>query len=262
MPKDHHPNSTNTTNNTTTMMTTGKNDFVPSENGSNHVTTSDIDSTTNSNETTTKRTSNTNGKFSIQKMIRQGFSSWRTRKKPPPPPVSTPSSSNMSTHVSAPPSPPSSTGHFRTADNDTSEVRPSTTLRTVSTNSTSNSTVPQRIIVTEQIAPASNRPNSVDNVTLDFDRSSSNTRVYIQSPWANASSSTTMTTNESKSRPEPVSITRVLPTSGNFPTTTTEMMHHVTSTSSLSKIPPPGMYSFMRCNIKIYRSAIFFFSCP
>ncbi|CAF1104654.1 unnamed protein product [Rotaria sp. Silwood1] len=248
MPKDHYQNVTTTT----------KQDIIPSENGSNYLTPSDMDSTTKSNETT-KRTNNTNGKFSLQKMIRQGFSSWRTRKKPPS--LSTPPTSTISTNISTPPSPPSSTGRYMTTDNDLSQVHPLTAQRSMSNDIVSNPISSQRIIVTEQIAPATIRSNSVDCPTVDFDRPSTNIRGYIQSPWANSSTSTISNTNtiESISRPETSSTNRILsmqctenpkaltplsiiPASVSVPTateTTNSTMPSTISSSNSSKIPPP-----------------------
>jgi hypothetical protein len=89
MPKHHYQNTKTTT-------TSIQQDVIPSENGANYSTPSDNDSTTNSNETT-KRINNTNGKFSIQKMIRQGFSSWRTKRKLSS--ASTPSAPAMSANL-------------------------------------------------------------------------------------------------------------------------------------------------------------------
>ncbi|CAF0926615.1 unnamed protein product [Rotaria sordida] len=249
MPKDHYQNATITT----------KHDIIPSENETNYLTPSDIDSTIKSNETT-KRINNTNGKFSLQKMIRQGFSSWRTRKKPPS--LSTPPTSTISTNFSTPSSPPSSTKHYMAMDNDLSQTHPSTTIRSMSTDLVSNPLSSQRIIVTEQIAPPTIRSNSVDCATVDFDRPSTNIRGYIQSPWANSSTSMTSNTNTTESissRPEPLSTSRTLPTQfiENTKTltplsigpasvnvsTTTETTNSTTpliiSSINSSKIPPP-----------------------
>jgi hypothetical protein len=243
MPKHHYQNTT-----------TNKRDFVPAENGSDYLTPVDMDSTTNSNEPT-KRVNNTNGKFSIQKMIRQGFSSWRTRRKPPP--LSTPPPpSFISTNTSTPPPPSSATERSIITDNDLSQVHPSTTMRSISNDPSSYQTSPQRIIVTEQIAPASVRTNNADGVSVDFDRPPTNTRGYIQSPWATSST----TKPDSVLRPVPLPTNRILPVQFNEnakPSVTIPLTAEIPNTISSSnppKIPPPGMYSF----ILIYYLDLFF----
>jgi hypothetical protein len=193
------PNINNNNNNlnTTATTTNSKSSTMPKyfyqqtskpnkrDLASPHSTSSDNDVSTNSNETS-KRINNTNGKFSIQKMFRQGFSSWRTRRKLPQS-LSTPPPSFLSTNTSTPPTISSSTTHRMTPDNDLSQTHPSTTLRSASVDSMS----PQRIIVTEQIAPIPSRSTNSDNVTVDFDRPPTvNVRGYIQSPWAQAPTST------------------------------------------------------------------------
>jgi hypothetical protein len=238
MPKHHYQNTTTTT--------TNKRDFIPAENGNNHLVPSDTDSNTSSNEPT-KRIADTNGKFSIQKMIRQGFSSWRTRRKPPSLSTPPPQQASISTNTSTPPSPPSSTGHYMSSNDDPSQTHPSTSSRSVSVDSISNRTTPQRIIVTEQIAFSPARSNSVDSVTTDVDRPPTNTRGYIQSPWA---------TTESTSRPASIPSSRILPVQFsenkkapapppppppsayvNVPS----MTETTPSTIHPSRIPPPGM---------------------
>ncbi|CAF5092021.1 unnamed protein product, partial [Rotaria socialis] len=79
-------------------------------------------------------------------------------------------------------------------------------------------TSPQRIIVTESVNVATTRANSIDSVTLDFDRPVTANRTYVQPSWAtNVSSSSTTTTNatpvitESVNRLTPIPATRVLP---------------------------------------------------
>ena len=176
-----------------------------------HSTASDNDVSTNSNETS-KRINNTNGKFSIQKMLRQGFSSWRTRKKLPQS-LSTPPPSFLSTNTSTPPTISSSTTHRLTPDNDLSQTHPSATSRSASVDSIS----PQRIIVTEQILPIPSRSTNLDNVTVDFDRpptATATVRGYIQSPWAQA------------------------------PTPTETLPMQLPESSLTPKIPPPGIVSF------------------
>jgi len=215
MPKSHYQN-------TSSIAT---NDFLPTDNGTNYLTASstyDTESNSNIHEPS-KRINNPNGKFSIQKMIRQGFSSWRTRKKPPsmstPPPPQSSSNTVYTNSPTPPPSqPPSSTGRYMINNDDLSQIPPPTTVRSTSVDSISNNTPPQRIIVTEPITFTSTRANSIDSVTVDFDRPPTATRAYIQSPWTNSSTSTTITTTtmtpvttESISRPTPVPITRVLP---------------------------------------------------
>jgi len=233
MPKHFYQNTTKP----------NKRDLISSENGTNYLTPTDNDLTTNSNETT-KRINNTNGKFSIQKMIRQGFSSWRTKRKLSS--TSTPSAPSMSANTSTPPPLISSTnGRNMTTDNDLSQVHPSTTIRSVSIDSIANQTSPQRIIVTEQITPSPARSNSVDSVTVDFDRPSTNHRGYIQSPWVTSSTANNTNTNPSESitRPAPLPTNRMLPV--QF-AENTKASSSTTETTAFNppKIPPPGILNF------------------
>ena len=236
MPKHHYQNTT-----------TNKRDFLPSGNGTDYLTPVDMDTTTTNSNEPTKRVTNTNGKFSIQKMIRQGFSSWRTRRKPPssstPPPPS-----SVSINTSTPPPPSSSSERSITTDNDLSQIHPSTNIRSASVDSITNQTSPQRIIVTEQISPATARTNHADNVTVDFDRPSTNIRGYIQSPWA--VSSTSNSTNPNKPdvlpRPPPLSTNRILPVQFNENTkASVPSVPSTAETSNPPRIPPPGMYPFV-----------------
>ena len=247
MPKDHYQNIT------TTART--KRNFILSENENYYLTPSDVASTKSSNETT-KRMNSSNGKFSIQKMIRQGFSSWRTRKKLPP--LSTPPAVSVSTKTSTPSSPSLSTGRDATTDNDLSQVHPSRNVHFTSVDLTANQTSPKPIIVTEQIAPSSStRSNGVD-----FDGPSKNIQSYAQSSGTRSSTTNTDIT-ESVSQPETVPTNRILQmqfaenrkgsaplsvtsTSGSVPTMT-ETLNSTTpltiSSSNSSKLPPPGVYS-------------------
>jgi hypothetical protein len=240
-----------------------KRDLISKENGTNYLTPSDNDLSANSNETL-KRINNTNGKFSIQKMIRQGFSSWRTRKKPPTLSTSPPPSF-ISTNTSTPPPISSSNGHNMTSDNDVSQIHPSTTIRSVSVDSVSNQTSPQRIIVTEQISPSPARSNSVDNVTVDFDRPPANIRGYIQSPWTNSSTSTTTTNTyptETIKRPAPVPTNQILlmqvTENVKVPASTTEATPLTIPSTNPSKIPPPGINFFF---FRTCRLLFIYFSC-
>lgn len=203
-----------------------KREAMSPQNGCNHSTLSENDVSTNSNDSS-KRLANTNGKFSIQKMLRQGFSSWRTKKKPPTPSLSTPPLATISTDMSTPPAISTSLAHQLTADNDFStQVHPLTTAatRSASIDGIANQISPQRIIVTEQIPSASLRANSMDNILADADRTSVNHRGYIQSPWAHSSIPTTRT--QLPESPLPTK-TEPIPLSTN-PT----------------KIPPPGNLYF------------------
>ena len=212
MPKSHYQNTTTTTK-----------DFLPADNGNNYLTASssfDTDSNSNLNESS-KRLNNPNGKFSIQKMIRQGFSSWRTRKKPPSLSASPspPITSTNAIYANAPTPPPLSAGRYMTNNDDFSQIPPPTAVRSISVDSIANRTPPQRIIVTESVTLSSARANSVDSVTVDFDRPPASTRAYIQSPWTSSATSTVMTattttppiTTEFMPGPAPMPITRVLP---------------------------------------------------
>ena len=212
MPKSHYQNTPTTTK-----------EFLSTENGTNYLTaSSSFDTESNVNEPT-KRLTNPNGKFSIQKMIRQGISSWRTKKKPsaestPPPPPSIISTNSIYSNTPSPP-PPQSPGRYITNHEDLSQIPPPTAVRSISVDSITNRTPPQRIIVTEPVTLSSARANSVDGVTVDFDRPPTATRGYIQSPRATSSTSTAMTTTTTNSpvtteaipRPIPVPITRILP---------------------------------------------------
>jgi len=196
------------------LIKTNKRDLNASQTSSQ---ISEHDLSTNSTDSS-KRIHTSNGKFSIQKMLRQGFSSWRTRKKPPPPPPT------LSTNIST----PTIAAQNLTTDNLPSDIHPSTTtLRSVSVDALANQISTQPIIVTEQILPAQVRANSVDSVTVDFDRphTTSNNKGYIQSPWANSPSVTTS-----------VPITKIIPIQ--------------TSESSLPRIPPPGRDILVFLNFK------------
>jgi hypothetical protein len=276
MPKSHYQNITTTK------------DFLPTDNGTNYVTASssfETESNSSTNEAS-KRINSTNGKFSLQKMIRHGFSSWRTRKKPPsmstPPPIA-----SIYTNSPTPPpvsQPPLSAGRYMTNNDDLPQNPPPTAIRSISVDSTS----PQRIIVTEPVTLSSARANSVDNVTADFDRPPTNPRGYNQSPWSSSSTTTTSNTIESISRPTPVPINRTLPVqftdntrtpaprsplppssfvSPPFPPasapSTTKSIETNNSTSTASnppRIPPPGIiFLFLK---SVYRLLNFFsFSC-
>ena len=222
-----------------------KRDVISSQNGCNHSTLSENDVSTNSNDSS-KRLANTNGKFSIQKMIRQGFSSWRTKKKPPTPSLSTPPLSTISSDMSSPPSIPSSLAHQLTTDNDFCQVHPLTTAaaRSTSIDGIVNQISPQRIIVTEQITSAPVRANSVDNILAESDRTSVNHRGYIQSPWANSSVPTNRT--QPGQLPESSSPTKTEP---------------IPLPTNAPKIPPPG--TDISC-ISLDKHSLFciYFSCP
>lgn len=223
MPKGHYQN-----------VTTPK-EFLPAEHDTNYLTASssiDSESSSNLNESN-KRINNPNGKFSIQKIFSKGLS-WRTRKKPPvnatppPPPPSITSTNSAYTNpsTSAPIQSSSSIGTYVTKkeDDDLSKVSPPTAVRSVSVDSISNNTSPQKIIVTEPVNISTIRANSVDSVTLDFDRPPTATRTYMPTSWTNAPTSTTTTTNittiptntmpvttESTTRLTPIPATRILP---------------------------------------------------
>ena len=229
MPKNHYP----TTNATTSSA--GR-EYVPRDDGASYLaTSSSYDNDSNLNEPT-KRMQNPNAKFSIQKMIRQGFSSWRTRKKPSsassssstPPPSTIAASNTTYTDSSTPPPsqpPPLSTGRYVTNNNsdDLTQIPPPTAVRSVSVDSISNNTTPKRIIVTEPVNFSPARASSVDSVTVDFDRppTAAARAAYIPSPWTGSSTSNTTTNTttataspiptEFMSQPAPVPTTRVLP---------------------------------------------------
>lgn len=238
---------------------TTKQDYVVSENDNTQTTPSTMDSTPKT--TDSPKRNNTNGKFSIQKIIRQGFSSWRTKKKPPPPPpppppsISSPLPSTLSTNISTPSSPPASTGRYVISDVDLSQINPSTTsIRSSSVDVNTNQTPPQRIIVTEQISAPSNRSNNIDSAINDSDAPAKVNRGYIQSPWAKSIGLTTNNIESTASRVEPLSSNRMLnmqfidntklPTSINLPSII-EVANSTMSSSNISKIPPPGIYRFI-----------------
>ncbi|CAF2511700.1 unnamed protein product [Rotaria sp. Silwood2] len=215
MPKSNYQNITTTK------------DYIPADNDTNYLTaSSSLDTETNSNiSESTKRMNNPNGKFSIHKIIRQGISSLRTRKKPPsmstPPPQLIPSTNTVYVNAPTPPpsQPSSSVGHYVTSNDDVSQVPPPTTVRSISVDSISNNTPPQKIIVTEPVTISTARANSIDSVTMDFDRPATTTRTYVQPSWTNSSTSTattittitTPTNTESVTRLTPVPASRVLP---------------------------------------------------
>ena len=234
MPKTHYQIS-----NTTTR------DYLQRDDGTNYLTASatyDAESNSSLNEPT-KRINHANGKFSIQKMIRHGFSSWRTRKKPSS--ATTTSPSITSTHTvyansPTPPPPPLSTGRYVMNDDDyPSQIPPPTAVRSISVDSISNNPSPKRIIVTEPVNYTSTRANSVDSVTVDFDRPTTATRAYMPSPWTNSSTSTTTTNMRTTSPP-----TTTEPTSQLTPVPTTRIVPvHFTGNSKIpvprSTPPPP-----------------------
>ncbi|UJR23101.1 hypothetical protein I4U23_026124 [Adineta vaga] len=240
MSKNHYQNTS----------TSSKKDVISTENGTNYLTPSDNDTMSNSNEPT-KRINNSNGKFSIQKMIRQGFSSWRTKRK-----LSS-SGTHPSTNSSTPPPTQSSTSRSMTTDNDLPQVHPSTTTRSLSVDSITNHTSPQRIIVTEQITPSSPRSNQTASTTVDFDRPSTNIQGYIQSPWANSPSIPNTTTDSASRSTGTLPINRMLPvqfsehikapaplamsttTTTTIDTNNSKMPIATTSSSNLPRIPPP-----------------------
>jgi len=248
MPKSHYQNLSTTTK----------------DNGTNYLSASssfDSESNPNINEPT-KRIANPNGKFSIQKMIRHGFSSWRTRKKPPstPPPPPTISTNSIYTNTSTSPTsqPPLSTGRYMTNNDDFSQIPPPTAVRSISVDSITNRTTsPQKIIVTEPTTLSSARANSVDSVTIDFDRPPTVARAFVQSPWTSSSISTTknnMTTitpvtTESISRPTPVPVTRILPVhfteNNKIPSPRSPPLPQSSSSSSsaVSPLPPRSLPS-------------------
>ena len=170
MPK--HPNAT-----------AAKQDALPIENEPSPLattTTTSADSNPSATDST-KRVTNTNGKFSIQKILRQGFSSWRTKKKQPS--VSTPPPPPLSIDLSSPPSPPLSTGRFVTNSDDRSQTPPASALRSTSVDSVADASSPQRVLATHSAGASQTNWNSVDNVTVDFDQPERKHRGYIQSPW-------------------------------------------------------------------------------
>jgi hypothetical protein len=69
-----------------------------------------------------------------------------------------------------------------TNNDDLSQMPLPTTVRSISVDSITNKTSPQRIIVTEPSTLPSARTNRVDSVTVDFDRPPTATEAYIQSP--------------------------------------------------------------------------------
>ena len=240
MPKHHYqPNTTN------------KSNPLPKENGTTHSSPSASDATES-----TKRAHHSNGKFFLQRILRQGLSSWRTKRKsptvstPPPPP------SALAADPSSPPSPPLSTGRFVTNNADRLETLPSTASRFTSTDSTSERNSSSRPLDSKQglLSPA--RSNASDSVTVDFDQPPTlNTRGYIQSPWGNNSTpSSAADGKELTSRSTPPPVNRVLSvqftentqSSASPPViSTADTAYHGNPLPmpffNPSKIPPPGM---------------------
>ena len=213
--------------------TTNKANPVPKENGNTYSSPSASDATES-----TKRAHHSNGKFFLQRLIRQGLSSWRTKRKSPavstPPP---PSPRPLSTDPSTPPSPPLSTGRFVTNTAERSDTI------------TSPDSIPERNSEQGTLSPA--RPNASDSVTVDFDQPPPNTRGYIQSPWGNNSaSSLTPDGTELTSRSPPTHVNRVLSvqfteniqSSASPPADTNNYHGNALPAPSFNpaKIPPPG----------------------
>jgi phosphatase and actin regulator 3 len=217
MPKTHYQNTNITSR-----------DVPPRDDETNYLQASAaFDAESNSNEPT-KRVNNPNGKFSFQKMIRQGISSLRTRKKPssassssstPPPSITSTNTIYTNSPTPPPQPPPLSTGRYIPTDDDPAQIPPPTAVRSLSVDAISNNPSPKRIIVTEPVNFTSTRPNTADNITVDFDRPPTAIRPHTSSPWTSSSTSTTTTntittppiTSEPISQPTPVPITRILP---------------------------------------------------
>ena len=240
MPK--HPNAT-----------AAKYDALPIENEPSPLTTTTTTTTMSADSNpsateSTKRVNNTNGKFSIQKILRQGFSSWRTKKKQPS--VSTPPPPPLSIDLSSPPSPPLSKGRFVTNSDDRSQTPPASALRSISVDSVADATSPQRVLGTNSTGVSQTNWSSVDNVTVDFDQPERKHRGYIQSPWVSASTPSTVnnnnnaTTADSIVRPTPVLINRLTSTeTKRAPVSppTAEVTYSRDSPTKLStRVPPPG----------------------
>ncbi|CAF1390874.1 unnamed protein product, partial [Didymodactylos carnosus] len=161
-------------------------------------------------------------KFSIQKILRQGFTSWRTRKKQHQLPLTPPPLQHQP--------------NFTPIGNTSSP--PPTTLRSLSVDSivastpTAKTITPQhqRIIISEKVTPQA--PNSV----ITTNESPKNR--YIQSPWT--------TTNNSNNSPILVSTTeqqqRVLPV--HFRDTNNNSSPTVTKKQPAPISPPPHPSSF------------------
>ncbi|UJR25808.1 hypothetical protein I4U23_007158 [Adineta vaga] len=230
MPKSHYQNVSSTS-------ASAKERFSK-DNGTHHLSPSssfDAENSSNLNDST-KRMNNPNGKFSIQKIIRHGFSSWRTRKKPssssspppqpphpapPPPPPSSSSShaiyANTSILAASPPSLPKERS---TSNNDEfSQIPPPTAARSISVDSITNRTPSQKPVNGEVVIHSTARANSTDGVTNDFDRPPTVARVFVPPSWPKTSTATATTntttvtsaTTEPKFRATPVPVARVLP---------------------------------------------------
>ena len=257
-----------------TMPNTNK-DLMGTDQGSTYSSESssfDADTSSNANEAS-KRLNSNNGKFSIQKIFRQGFSSWRTRKKPaalstPPLPSNAPNNGVYSS-TTTPSQPPLSSTRYATNQDDLSLTSsplvappPPPTHRSISVDSISNTiTSPSRIIVTEPVTIASPRSNSVDSITVDFDRPATHTRSYIPSNWTHSTTSgsnlnkstsppppppslattinVTNTTNMISSTVEPTSHLSPITTNRTLPVQFTETTRPITSPRSVLPPPPP-----------------------
>ncbi|CAF1063154.1 unnamed protein product [Adineta ricciae] len=236
MPKTHYQNIT-------TAAATPTRDLFSKENGTSYLTASSFDAETNSSvNEASKRLNNPNGKFSIQKIIRHGFSSWRTRKKPsssssspplhpqpphpaPPPPKSASSSTsngiyaNTSSSPSSPPYLP--TGRFTPYNDELAKNPPTTAARSISVDSITNrSSPPQKLATTtESTNHPTPRVNSANSVTVEFERPATVARVLVPTPWATSAtatattntSTTTTAVNDLMYRATPVPIARALP---------------------------------------------------
>jgi len=152
------------------------------------VATNPKNSSSKDNETaehdSSKRTHHNRSKFSIQKFIRHGLLSWRKRRKA--------SSSSPSPVISAPNSPPLSTGRFVNNSGDLSQTLPVEPMRSLSLDLPEN----DENLVHQSSVVLNIKP-------IELDPSLPNNRIYIPSPWTHSSKE--LTSIKSPSLLEPIS---------------------------------------------------------
>lgn len=138
---------------------------------------------TAADQESSKRTRHSRSKFSIQKFIRHGLSSWRKKRKGS-------SSSSPAPVTSAPNSPPLSAGRFVNHSGDLSQTLPVEPMRSLSLDLPSTD---------EKIVQPSSLLGNIKPIELD--PSLPNLRTYIPSPWNHSSTEPTSITVSSPFEP-------------------------------------------------------------
>ena len=139
-----------------------KSNHSPEDNEANYSTTSEPDP----NESK-KRMHHHNGKFSIQRFIRQGLASWRARRK-------LPSMSTPGPFVTHPSTPPLSPGRFVSNQENSSSNNPTQLIPNSDSSEEHNSSFISSM-------------DSSNKMLTTADQRPITNRGFIQSPWANNS---------------------------------------------------------------------------